>query len=228
MFDKIGSALGVSGSDVFGGLTGALGTYYQNEEAKKAAERQMAFQREMSSTAYQRAMADMRKAGLNPILAGRLGGASTPGGAMYQPGNIGTAINTGVGAMASARVSSTTEAKIEQEIDQLAELHGERWERLFATMGPENILASVQAVLAGVSVKQVLQNAQPKTHLNTREALDDFVNMVRSNKSWILSNISGFAEIMNRFLPKERQITEEEIKMMIDGSDFVGSEMGYD
>lgn len=38
------------------------------------------WQEKMSNTSYQRAVEDMRKAGLNPILAFQNGGASTPGG----------------------------------------------------------------------------------------------------------------------------------------------------
>ncbi len=45
------------------------------------AQKQMDFQERMSNTSYQRAMVDMRKAGLNPILAYKQGGAGTPSGA---------------------------------------------------------------------------------------------------------------------------------------------------
>ena len=65
-----------------------LGSHLRNKEAKKASARQMAFQEDMSNTSYQRGMEDMRKAGLNPILAGKLGGASTPTGSTYNPENI--------------------------------------------------------------------------------------------------------------------------------------------
>jgi len=76
---------------MIGTLASAVGSAYLNRQATKrankqtriSAAKQMAFQQQNSDTSYQRGMEDMRKAGLNPILAGKMGGASTPTGASY-------------------------------------------------------------------------------------------------------------------------------------------------
>mgnify|MGYP000188138835 CR=1 FL=1 len=95
-----------AGASIVGGIM-------QTEAQKQIAADQMDFQQQMSSTAYQRSMADMRLAGLNPILAYQQGGASTPHGAGFNPPNI-------LGdAASSAMQAMRTEADLRQAKETL-------------------------------------------------------------------------------------------------------------
>lgn len=101
-------------SSLTGGIFSAFGASKQNTAAQAAAQTQMDFQERMSNTAYQRVMADMKLAGLNPILAYKQGGAGTPGGSTYSPVNVGSAAAQGaVAGATSARSVKRTTAEIQ-------------------------------------------------------------------------------------------------------------------
>lgn len=92
LFPGIGTIIG----GALGGIGGIVSGLFQQSSARE----QMRFQERMSSTAHQREVADLKAAGLNPILSATRGGASTPGGAMASMPNPGEDLGAGVSASA--------------------------------------------------------------------------------------------------------------------------------
>jgi hypothetical protein len=126
MFGALAAGLGLTVPQLGGLAGGALGFLGQqqtnqknwdiaqaaNQASAEQAARQMDFQERMRSTQYQVAVEDMKKAGLNPMLAYSQGGAGTPSGAMGQvsTAKVGNAIGS---ALAGAQTAAMTAADVD-------------------------------------------------------------------------------------------------------------------
>lgn len=179
----LSNPIGVASTVASGLLTGGLdfiGQQQTNEANKEMADRQMAFQERMSSTAYQRAMADMRAAGLNPMLAYQQGGASTPGGATATMGNP-------LGAAVSGGLSSA------EDLTRLASDVATA-QSLRHTQKVERLLTGYQMDKVDAETSTAVESARQKKLEN---------DILESTRDWVKSHPGAFSvgEFIQRFSP---------------------------
>lgn len=105
-----------------GAASSLIGGNQQNAASAEQAAKQMDFQERMRATQYQTAVADLKAAGLNPMLAYQQGGAGTPSGAMATQGNplgeSGNSAREAAMAVAQYRQLQTQNALTQQQTEK--------------------------------------------------------------------------------------------------------------
>lgn len=159
-------------TSLVGSWLGYKGSQDRNVAQTQAASAQQQFQERMSGTAHQREMADLKAAGLNPILSAKYGGASTPPGAMPQLENVMTGIQGGASsakafadvnyvkastkAMSAEARAKTAEAKVieQQATKKTSPIAGQAWQ--WMDMFGQTLQGVLRTAIGGVGTAKGL------------------------------------------------------------------------
>ena len=103
----------------------------------------------------------------------------------------------------AVKIAEETEA-VMQTMEFQKVLHSERWSRLFATMGPENVAASAMAVLNNVNIEHVLRGFGANSSTNLKRFLED-VQAFQSRMAKEAKGVVSLVDTLRLYFEKEAE-----------------------
>lgn len=163
------------------------------------AQKQMDFQERMSSTSWQRGVADMRRAGINPMLAFSQGGASSPSGSAASASQI--AMQTGSPMITGASQNNAIGPAVSSAMDAIR----------------------LQADLKNLSATH--DNIQSQTNLNNTHAVkvaaDTNLSKAALNKAQTMSHMWDIPNRITKGISSH--VTPQAAKVISNTSSKVGN-----
>lgn len=190
-----------AGASYLASRSSAKGQEKANEQNMEIAQKQMDFQREMSNTAHQREVADMRAAGLNPILSATGGpGASSPPGASAEMKDAKT---PGVNSALKA-IDTMANAFLTKELTEKAKEDTKLSEQLKETSRTDSTLKAAQR--GKTILEKDLVEANTSTAKAAKFNIEEDTNVKKSLQNLQQSEIDKNHNFSN--LLKEQGVTE--------------------